>query len=627
MKKDLSQYATQVAELDKIAGLSPKTAPATATSAVPVVLTEEQSRLLEAVLSIPPDAILGGDDESRMPIPAARVIGRVLRHRASGLPVAVGLHMAQAWDEKHNGNAVREFNDADPAYAKGAPLAVGSIFSMAKKAGWDGGEAWPPEPQPLMDVTEAEPFPVDALPPRMKAAVLEVQATVQSPLAMVATCALSALSIAVQGFVNVKRAERLEGPVSLNTLVFGDSGERKSKTDEFFTGPLRAWDAAQKAANQPHVDSYDLAMDAWNSEREGITAKIKELAKANKSAEPEKERLMAMQKSKPEMPRIPRLIYGDVTAEELGYALAKRYPIAAVASAEGGRVFGGHSMQGDAAMRSMAMFNALWSGESIDSDRRTTESWSVTGARCAMNIQIQPHTIREFNRASKGQARGTGLFARFLIAWPESTQGTRFFCEPGAHLPALDFYNAQIANLLAKSPDIDQFGNLHLQTMGFTPEAKAVWVEYYNTVEGQLGSSGELFDVRDVASKSAENMARIACLLHVFEHGLGGAIDVEATEAAAQLAAWYLGESRRFFCELAVPEGQVDAMRLDEWLLQRGEPTTSTREAQRMGPLRDKRRMDAALTELAELGRVRLVKDGKRKLIEVNPALLLKGGN
>lgn len=58
----------------------------------------------------------------------------------------------------------------------------------------------------------------------MQAAVREVQATVKSPLAMVGTAALSALSIAVQGLVGVKRGEKLEGPVSLNTLVFGDGG-------------------------------------------------------------------------------------------------------------------------------------------------------------------------------------------------------------------------------------------------------------------------------------------------------------------------------------------------------------------------------------------------------------------
>lgn len=59
-----------------------------------------------------------------------------------------------------------------------------------------------------------------------------------------------------------------------------------------------------------------------------------------------------------------------------------------------------------------------------------------------------------------------------------------------AHACLLDFYNARIADILAKSPDIDQFGNLHLQTMGFTPEAKAVWVDYHDNVGAAAGAIG-----------------------------------------------------------------------------------------------------------------------------------------
>jgi putative DNA primase/helicase len=49
-----------------------------------------------------------------------------------------------------------------------------------------------------------------------------------------------------------------------------------------------------------------------------------------------------------------------------------------------------------------------------------------------------------------------------------------------------------------------------------------------------------------------------------------------------------------------------------------------TREVQRMGPngLRDKAAFLEAIQELAELGRARLIQDGKRRLIQVNPALL-----
>lgn len=489
------------------------------------------------------------------------------------------------------------------------------------------GRAWP-EPEPLVSKIEPEPFPVDALPPNMQAAVREVQAAVQSPLPMIATSALTALAVAVQGYVNVKRNETLIGPVSLYSYIIAESGERKSSSDPYFIEPLRRWDAAQRSRLQFFVDEYKALHGAWEAKCNGIKSKITELAKNGKCTKAETEKLVEAQRTKPDRPRVPRLIYSDITQEQLGYTLATEYPIGAVVSAEGGIVLGSHSMTGDQAMRGMGMYNALWSGEPVESDRRTEgASWRVSGARFSMCVQVQADTLRKFHTNTKGAARSMGLFARYLIAWPQSTQGTRFIVanQPRRDQPGLSFYQKRIAEILNKPPEIDVNGKLTLQAMRFTPEAEAVWVDYYNAVESGLGPFGELSDVRDVASKSAENMARIACLLHVFEHGLGGAIDVEATEAAAQLAAWYLGESRRFFCELATPDVQIDAMRLDAWLLQRGEGTTSTREAQR-GALRDKARLDSALNELQELGRVRVTTHGKRKLIEVNPALLKKEG-
>ena len=59
--------------------------------------------------------------------------------------------------------------------------------------------------------------------------------------------------------------------------------------------------------------------------------------------------------------------------------------------------------------------------------------------------------------------------------------------------------------------------------LSLTPEAKAAWVEYHDAIESELSSGGELYDVRDVASKSADNAARLAALFQMFE-GAGGAI-------------------------------------------------------------------------------------------------------
>ena len=69
--------------------------------------------------------------------------------------------------------------------------------------------------------------------------------------------------------------------------------------------------------------------------------------------------LRDLEHSKPEAPRIPRLIYADATPEAMAYGLAKQWPSAGVVSAEAGIVFGSHGMAKDSVMRNLAMLNQL----------------------------------------------------------------------------------------------------------------------------------------------------------------------------------------------------------------------------------------------------------------------------
>lgn len=91
------------------------------------------------------------------------------------------------------------------------------------------------------------------------------------------------------------------------------------------------------------------------------------------------------------------------------------------------------------------------------------------------------------------------------------------------------------------------------------------------------------------------------------------------------VAAWNLQESRRFFGEIAVPTDMADAMRVIRWFMEfdsaKTEGMVTTRDLQRLGPVRNKDRLDAALRELQDHHHVRLRTYGKRKLVEINPAL------
>ena len=107
-------------------------APKTATSAVPD-LTDDQRTMMAATLAVTNGSFFGDAEKA---LPTEVVIGRALRHRESGLPEAVGLHIAKVWSAAHGGDAVKAFLEADPDYKKGPPLTTASILKLASQCGW-----------------------------------------------------------------------------------------------------------------------------------------------------------------------------------------------------------------------------------------------------------------------------------------------------------------------------------------------------------------------------------------------------------------------------------------------------------------------------------------------------------
>lgn len=488
------------------------------------------------------------------------------------------------------------------------------------------GIEWP-EPQPLIAKVEAQAYPLDALPDAVRCAVQEVAGFVKAPVPLIATSALAALSLAIQAHVDVQRADKLHGPCGLFLLAIAESGERKTTCDGFFTKAIHDHEAAMLEAAKPEILAHKSKHAAWAAQRAGLVEKIKALSKGGNSTAAKAQELHDLDDNEPRAPRVLRLIYGDTTPEELGFKLAMVWPSGGVISSEAGTVFGGHAMGKDSAMRNMAMLNQLWDGATLKVDRRTSASFTVHGARLTMSLQVQEATVRAFFDATKGLARGTGFLARFLVSWPESTQGTRNFTEAPTNWPALATFNNRLSAILSRPIAIDSDGGLTPAILTLDPDAKAAWVRFHDTIEAELSPGGELAEVRDVASKTADNAARLAALFHVFAGSIGP-IDLAAMEAGARIAAWHLHEARRFLGELAMPAEVSNPARLEAWLLDycRREKTDSvpTREVQRRGPpsLRDRRAFADAIKELTELGRARLVQDGKKRQVQINPLML-----
>jgi putative DNA primase/helicase len=512
--------------------------------------------------------------------------------------------------------AAKPVADASSAKAESPPTprpAAGNPKAKAKAPPPDPFEGWP-EPQPLLSLMEAYSYPLAALPEILREAVAEVQGFTQAPVALIAGCALSAVSLAAQGLVDVARDANLRGPVGLFFLTVAESGERKSTVDGYFSLPISDYMRRVEREMAGDLLAAKARKDAWTEEYEGLKSALRNAARSGKAVEVKKlgRDMEEMKQDEPTMPRVPRLVYGDITPESLAQNLAKVWPSAGIISSEGGTVLGSHGMNADNVKRNLSLLDTLWSGDDHYVDRKTPDSsFAVRGARLTIGLQVQEGVLRDFFGQSKNMARDTGFLARCLISCPESTQGTRLYKPPGEKV-ALRRFDARLRNLLETPVELTETGGVSPALLTLSDGAKAAWVGFYDEVERELASGGELADLKDVGSKAAENAARLAALFHCFE---GRAFDVpigkEHMEGAIDVIAWHLAEARHFFGSVALPPDLAAAVKLDAWLLEkcRRERTCTVNRAETrryVRAVREKKDLEEAVITLAGLDRLQV---------------------
>ena len=284
--------------------------------------------------------------------------------------------------------------------------------------------AWP-DHEPLTEPLDPLPYPADALPPLLRDAVREAQAFVQAPVALVACSALAALSLATQGLVNVRRDHQLAGPVSLYLLAVADSGERKTTCDAIFSPALRDWESDRLTAIAPDLAARDAALAAFEAKKAGILDAIRHKRRRSQDTAKNEGELDALAREAPPTIAVPRLLYADATPEALAHALATRWPTRRLIGRRD--LIGAHGMGYDTILRNLALLNVLWDGGTIAIDRRSKPSFQLRDRRLTFGLMAQPEALRGFLERAGTLPRGTGFIARFLIAWPASTQGTRAY--------------------------------------------------------------------------------------------------------------------------------------------------------------------------------------------------------
>lgn len=212
------------------------------------------------------------------------------------------------------------------------------------------------------------PFPVMSLPFKARNSVLELQRNTGAPLALIGASTLAAMSLAIQGLVNVRRMPGLEGPVSAWYLVVAESGERKTAVDAKNFQPIHEFDKAQGIRFKAEMAQFKAAIFAWEAERKAIMSAITKATTADEPADGLKKKLADHIVAAPKKPKRVRLLYKDVTPAATKKAFNDNWRSIGLISNEGASLLTGQAM-GD-----LSFVNSTWGGETIQVDRATQES-------------------------------------------------------------------------------------------------------------------------------------------------------------------------------------------------------------------------------------------------------------
>jgi len=352
----------------------------------------------------------------------------------------------------------------------------------------------------------------------------EVSDIIQVDESLTATMCLAALSAccAKKGLVNLGSHKE---PVNLYLIAVLDSGERKSPTVARMMEPIHQFEKRLR------TEAKRLLSE--NKSKEKVRdARFKKLHLQHaKENDPEKITLienelrqLELEGNSDSVSTLPRLTVDDITQESLGEVLAANNERIAIISAEGGifSIIMGVYKSGEV---SIDLFLKSHNLEPYSSDRIGRGNVTLSAPAVTIGLAVQSQILNDLGQNK--QLRGRGLLARFLYAVPQPRAGFRPYQDRSLSPDLERAYVQSLTNLLELPEEQKEFT--------LSPEAKQLWVEFYSDTERLLRSGEDLDDLKDWGSKLPGEVARIAGLLLMAEHG-HNVVEISEEKVAAACA-------------------------------------------------------------------------------------------
>lgn len=455
-----------------------------------------------------------------------------------------------------------------------------------------------------------KPYPLTVFPESIGNLAQEIVQKIQVTPEIVGGCLLSALSLAIQGFGNLRVGTQDIAP-TIFTIIVAESGERKTSVERVILRKFREIEKKEFKEYNQAKDIHKILEKAWEKS-------IKE--KDQITAEELKERL----KDKPTPPINPKILMTDPTIEGIFKLFSIGRGSLGLFSDEGGKMLGGWSMSKDNQLAGVGHLSNLWDGSPIERTRSSDES-NVTlfDKRMSVCLMIQPNIFH--GKVWNNQLmQEQGLLARFLIAEPKILAGTRTY--------TIEDYGTEIENAKVFEKTIETAHSLSLEEFRFeniylSKEAIKEKVNMQKELEGELSIGGKYHPVKAYANKATEQALRISAVFSIFEDiehikdkkPVLWMISGEHFKRGKLLAFWYLDETLRLMnLDIDSPKSEIEKVfKALENLCQKNKEGITVRELTHRLPKNMNRKSDhirGLLERLKSVGKIDSLKEGSKEI-------------
>ncbi len=374
---------------------------------------------------------------------------------------------------------------------------------------------------------------------------------------MACTSLISTMAAALHGLYDVEPLPGMRIPLSLITFTVAPSGSGKTVVQNRLTAGFKEFEDEMREKFDADWIDYQSAIDTHSAERKALLSLLKEQTKAGKDSEYVRQQLSDLDKSSPPMPKLAKVMLQDTTETGIQNSLFSNWPNAFFPLDEAARFLENRFPE------LIGTANSTWSGSPITVDTAKRKIF-IKHPRITWNIQVQPKAFDRFMKKLGPRAIDEGLWARTLIAHVEPTlrQPVTFANQQWA---STDRFNEECRQFLLAS--VGENGKPVGQTaLKFDAQAQELLIQERQRINLMKASGGTLYNHQELCAKAADNIARIAAIIHVFDK-CEGDISSHSLAKAIEIFAWFANEQIRVLTPTPQPPQELcDAHLLLQWL-------------------------------------------------------------